>query len=58
MRIALGCCGLYQHADAFRDGLVFTIPSRCVSAFEMKTSCLAQGKYGKKCRKPAISAIV
>lgn len=58
MRTALGCCGLYQHEDAFRDGSVFTVPSHCVGAFEIKTSlCLGKENMDKNCRNPAISAV-
>lgn len=51
------CSGLYQHEDAFRDDLVFTIPSLCVGAFGMKTSKKIYKKK-KTFRKAAISAVV
>lgn len=38
MTIALGNRGLYQHKDAFREGLVFVIPSHSVGAFEIERS--------------------
>lgn len=52
MTTALGSWGLYQHKDAFRDGLVFAVLSHFVGAFEMTGSlCLAWEKYEKKVEK-------